>query len=590
MPPKRGVRASKRLVNARKTNNLLERLTTSMEAMVRISPLPSQQQNQDHLMFENGDSNARILQEKNNELNEDHQVNRKDTDAISVLDSVIDLQRSVPKGASTACTKNKSQSARNCCCDNNKLGETLEKLLKIRDSPNVSIPKIKLNSNASDFDAWMTALVYSTETNNWNEKQICDSIRQSIEADLRDAMMTMKSSASFYYDDSQTLCSTVKDLLLRKPSTITQGTEVDNCRQQASESVKDYFFRKCKIINTSFGEIGDAVKIAFITSGLNETIRRKVISMSRLEEHMTLSRYLKVLEEVEQQLPKVFNSFKQDNNSQRQYTNYRQYNQYRENAGNFSSYQKFERNKIPFQQERQFKPYTDYPKNFAEDQRPNENKPPNFQQTEHFQQNNSGNPQTNTFQRSQAVEPKTNNYQKQRKRIACGVCGKTNHSTGDCNGDQKAENSNARGVQNPITENSFIVRFPINGYMVNAVVDTGADKSMMNLEIAQKCQLKIEPFTANLIASNKQRMAINSKTTACFKFYTVEVTCEFALLDELSADALLGIDFFRKYNIVVDPSFNCLWHRNNRKQFIKWNLPRIKLFKETINKEQCVRG
>lgn len=97
--------------------------------------------------------------------------------------------------------------------------------------------------------------------------------------------------------------------------------------------------------------------------------------------------------------------------------------------------------------------------------------------------------------------------------------------------------------------------------MVNAVIDTGADTSIIKASIADLCGLDREKHGVNLLASTSQRVQIKEKAFASFRFYTIYAKVEFAILDSLSADALLGVDFLQKYKIVIDVESRCLWHK-----------------------------
>ena len=247
---------------------------------------------------------------------------------------------------------------------------------------------------------------------------------------MKDTLIAVYGSKKFFGSSRNELVDILRELLIPKLTGINKTIEVGNCRQRFNEKVEDYFCRKSKIINASFPHLDDESKITMIHEGLLSSIKQKIPTYTRYEDDITLCRFLHILTEIEEHLKKP------DTKSW--------------NKDKFNTYQQ----KKPF-----------IKKNDEEDKLDEDKK---------------------EIHQAKSSLKKDTKFNK----IVCGKCGKNNHSTEKCFKKDKPNfkpDTNSRTASRLKIEKSLICKFRINNQLIEAVIDSGAEMSILKTSIAEKC-------------------------------------------------------------------------------------------------------
>ncbi|RWR98390.1 hypothetical protein B4U79_17180, partial [Dinothrombium tinctorium] len=98
------------------------------------------------------------------------------------------------------------------------------------------------------------------------------------------------------------------------------------------------------------------------------------------------------------------------------------------------------------------------------------------------------------------------------------------------------------------------VEATINGNRVNVVLDTGCEEILMSAKCAQKCGLKINTPAKGkrFVGPSKENLKYIGTTKCLLRFADSEVTLRFHVIRKLASDVLLGSNFFKKHEAIVD--------------------------------------
>jgi len=395
--------------------------------------------------------------------------------------------------------------------------------LKSSEKQKKLLPMLYNNSSKTDFDTWNEALVFA-EKEGKIEPHDVEIMKQSLNFGLQQTLIAIHGAKKYYNSKRDELIEMLTQLMIPKMNALTKTIDIDKCRQKIKESVKDYFCRKSRIITAAFPDIQEESKITFIHEGLKQEIKKKVPFYTRFDEKMTMSRYLHILCEIE-------NTLDRSNFSERKPS---------------QDFQNHRETKFPFPQ-----------KNWKFEKKENQNS----EESKKTEIKNNDKVKPSVQERNQASNAK----------ISCAKCGKTNHQIENCfqNKPNFKPNVYSRACGK---ENFMVAEIIINGVKLNAIIDSGAEMSIMKKSCAQDCQLKMMPLTLNLVASNNSRCKLDNYIMAKFKFFGLHLKQKFALMEDLNADALLGLDFFKKKKLTIDAFNRCLWHRTSKDQMIKFDL------------------
>ncbi|RWR99788.1 hypothetical protein B4U79_19201, partial [Dinothrombium tinctorium] len=94
----------------------------------------------------------------------------------------------------------------------------------------------------------------------------------------------------------------------------------------------------------------------------------------------------------------------------------------------------------------------------------------------------------------------------------------------------------------------------INGNRVNVMLDTGCEEILMSAKCAQKCGLKINTPAKGkrFVGPSKENLKYIGTTKCLLRLADSEVTLRFHVIRKLASDILLGSNFFKKHEAIVD--------------------------------------
>lgn len=102
------------------------------------------------------------------------------------------------------------------------------------------------------------------------------------------------------------------------------------------------------------------------------------------------------------------------------------------------------------------------------------------------------------------------------------------------------------------THETLQVTCEINGYPVNAIIDTGAQLSIMSTKFAKKCDLYSSidrRFAGRAVGVGSSE--ILGRSTTRVRLGAMQFKSDFSVLENTRIDFIIGLDILRKYQCVV---------------------------------------
>ena len=114
------------------------------------------------------------------------------------------------------------------------------------------------------------------------------------------------------------------------------------------------------------------------------------------------------------------------------------------------------------------------------------------------------------------------------------------------------------------------VPIEVNNQQLTAFVDSGAQSTIMSLELARRCDLEhlIDTRFAGMAIGVGTQPIIGRVHSAKIKIGDAVLVCSFTILKESSIDLLLGLDQLKRHAMSINLSANCLELYNKKVSFL----------------------
>ncbi|RWS22471.1 hypothetical protein B4U80_13553, partial [Leptotrombidium deliense] len=427
--------------------------------------------------------------------------------------------------------------------NNDLLAATLVKLLRKMDFNSVSIPKLDLNSSAQEMNKWINSVLNFEKSHELSESELLDITRKSLSEKLTNTLVALYGAEKFYNCTRQEMEKFLRDLLNPEISVLSKSSEAINCRQFSTETVTEYFLRKSNLIDHHYPGINEEMKIGYIFNGLQFSVRQALENHNAVDSVSTVKQLFNLLQRIEKKL----NNAKSTNNYQRK---------------SYLLNKAPENNKWPSNgNEKQSKP--DEPVKQKFEKKIFENTNLQHQKTFRRFDENEKNWKKKFVTPTETHQKDT--FVKKNAKIVCGKCGKQNHAESECyrNSGNKTLGiiTNVNTVQKSLTAN-----VEINSKTVKCLIDSGADLSFINSEVARKCNLQLTSLLSNpntVMGFNGNHTTLNTIADVSFSFHDNDVQLQLYAIPNLSTDVILGCDFLSKYKLSPDIHNQCLWQEND---------------------------
>jgi DNA damage-inducible protein 1 len=110
----------------------------------------------------------------------------------------------------------------------------------------------------------------------------------------------------------------------------------------------------------------------------------------------------------------------------------------------------------------------------------------------------------------------------------------------------------------------------INGTNTVALIDTGAQMTIMSKSFAEKCGLSNlidEKYVGNAVGVGERKI-IGKIWFSDMQVGIYSLPCSFAVLEDISLDILIGIDMLKTHNCTIDLHNRCLRIANHQVDFV----------------------
>ena len=116
----------------------------------------------------------------------------------------------------------------------------------------------------------------------------------------------------------------------------------------------------------------------------------------------------------------------------------------------------------------------------------------------------------------------------------------------------------------PISSATLYVNGKINNHQTDFLLDSGAAISVICQTILPT-DTEIRSSAAAAVGATGTPLVVKGHVTLSVSMGHLTVMHEFTVVQNLSVSCLLGTDFLRRYNVIVDCG-NCLLHLSHRQQ------------------------
>lgn len=131
------------------------------------------------------------------------------------------------------------------------------------------------------------------------------------------------------------------------------------------------------------------------------------------------------------------------------------------------------------------------------------------------------------------------------------------------------------------------IKIKINGYLLNGLLDSGADITIVNKTIADQLKLQIlEGTRGKIITASNQKIPINKTVKLTFKINEEIMNINAVVIEDLSHEILLGIDFLNEAKFILDPVDNKFYMRLNNEK-LSSNKIKLKLMNNDVIEFMC---